>query len=148
MSKIVLAVLAAAAFLYGLWIVLLGRPLPDLSRASGLRRRFLLAATLFAALLSVVSCREVGQDPMCYRLPLQPTRVEIPTTNAVVTTLQAVWRTLDEKEGAQFQRQLASLASRGLVKDSVTNVLSLAFAEVAYHRGRTRGTLKSPGPPA
>jgi hypothetical protein len=147
MSKITLAILTAAAFLYALWLVIFRRELPRPSECRGLKRRFVLAALLFAGLLSMVSCRDSHPpyQPTCY-LAIPEEVEEIQTTNIpsqnIAITLKTVWRTLDPKQSDDFRKKLEAAVSKGEIDKNAANILSLAFSEIAFHKQRTRGTDK------
>jgi len=142
MSKITLVFLAAGAFLYAAWLTLFRRDLPDPASSRGLRRRFILATLLFVGLLSLTSCKDDPQTIMCYA-PMRSTNappVQGSTTNNAAVTLKAVWRTLDPGRSQEFRSELAKAVDGGEIRQRVADVLSFAFAEIAAHRSRTRGT--------
>lgn len=140
MSRITLAVLTVAAFLYAAWLVFLRKPLPDPGRTTGLRKRFLLAVLLFAGLLGASVSRADDQAPriMCYQVvapdakPVRMTRAE------AVSTLRAAWRTLDKKNGSEFRRKLNTAVEQGGIRQKVAAMLRVTFDELAYHKKRTR----------
>jgi len=142
MSKITIAVLTLAAFLYAAWLVFLRKPLPDPVNATGLRKRFLLAVLLFAGLLGASAARGDGPSPSslsCYdvRIPAA-TPVRMTRAEAVVT-LQAVWRTLDRDKGKEFRAKLDVAVKQGGVPRNAAAMLQVAFDELAFHQWRTVG---------
>ena len=146
MSKIALAALTIAAFAYALWLMLLKRRAPDPARASGLKKRFILATLLFVGLLGSAACGETD-DPRttCYApLPDPPTTRPGTSRAELVGMLKAVWRTLDPKQSDAFRQKLESAAAQGAVRKKLADMLAVAYAEIAYHKQRTRG----PGPNA
>ena len=112
MSKIILAVLTVAAFLYAAWLVLFGRRLPDPKQSAGVKRRFILATLLFVGLFGTGSVKG-GQPkivikdfppqrnpPMCYLPILRDDPVR--NHNRFIGTLKAVWRTPTQDGGITF----------------------------------------------
>jgi len=141
MSKIILAVLTAAAFACALWLVVTGRALPHPGHATGLRRRFCLATLLFVGLLTTAGSRAGQPVPTCYAPPpLPPPQASQPTgQHALVATLKAVWRTLDAKQNDEFRQKLEAAVGRGAIRQKTADMLAVAHAELAYHKYRTRG---------
>ncbi len=141
MSKIILAVLTAAAFAYALWLVVTGGTLPHPGHATGLRRRFCLATLLFVGLLTTAGSRAGQPVPTCYTPPpLPPPQTTQPTgQQALVATLKAVWRTLDAKQNDEFRQRLEAAVGQGAIQQKTADMLAIAHAELAYHKYRTRG---------
>lgn len=135
MSKLLIVLTAAAAFVYAAWLVALRRPLPDPRAASGLRRRFLFAVLIFAAALA--GCRKgPGPDATCYSMVyVPPTQTE---PNAVMT-LRSVWLTLDEKQSDLFNKKLDAAVSAGSLNRGAADILAVAYSNLAEHKYRTRG---------
>jgi len=138
-SKVLMVVLAAGAFVCAVWLVVSRGRLPEPARVTGLRRRFYLAVLLFVGVLtSTTSCgRQTPPQTMCY----EP--MERPATSSkapqAVATLKAVWLTLDPENGEKFREKLAEAVEEGEVEKQVSAVVQLAFKELAYHREYTRG---------
>lgn len=141
MSKIILAVLTAAALAYALWLVVTGRALPHPGHATGLRRRFYLATLLFVGLLTTAGSRAGQPVPTCYTPPpLPPPQTTQPTgQEALVATLKAVWRTLDAKQNDDLRQKLEAAVGQGAIRQKTADMLAVAHAELAYHKYRTRG---------
>jgi len=155
MSKITIAVLTLAAFLYAAWLVFLRKPLPDPVNATGLRKRFLLAVLLFAGLLGASASADETKTPviLCYS-PAPPAREEAADTDPsyrrevipvrrmsrdeVVATLKGVWRTLDPAKADEFRAKLFVAADSGAIRQKVAAMLQVAFEEVSRHKVRTR----------
>jgi len=134
-----MAVLTAVAFVYAAWLVASRSRLPEPARATGLRRRFYLATLLSVGLFTLVSGTSC-ERAMCYRAALPPGPGEsAAASQAVRSTLRAVWLALDPKDGKEFRRRLETQVARGEVKQRVSELLVLAFSELAYHKERTRG---------
>jgi len=141
MSKLIVPFLMLGAVLYALWLTLSRAPLPDVSRAAGFRKRFYLATVLFASMLTLFSGSS-GCRPGCY-VPMPPNesaRVAMPRD--VLSALRATWLTLDPESGKEFRRILERAAWKGYVSKRTSQMLALAFSELADHRERTRGNKK------
>jgi hypothetical protein len=136
--KIILPVLALAAFLYALWLVVFRLRLPDPQAAAGVRKRFYLATLLFVGFLTVVLTRSSGEvpPPACYAPPVQRA---VSPQEGVLATLAAVWKTLDPKDGESFGKKLEAAVQQGQMQQQLSDLLKVAFRELAYHRERTRG---------
>jgi hypothetical protein len=140
MSKITIAILTLAAFLYAAWLVFLRKPLPDPKGATGLRKRFLFAVLLFAGLLGASAGADDGKTPqiMCYSpAVLDPNPVKT-TREDAMTTLKAVWRTLDPEKGEEFRRRLDAAVKQGNLRQKVAGMLQVAFRDLSFHKARTR----------
>jgi hypothetical protein len=141
MSKILLAILTVAAFVYAGWLVFLRHPLPDLRQATGLRRRFRLATLLFAGLLGSHGCQYA---PLCY-LPAEPPPATAPAAPRNLSqTLKAAWRTLDPKQSDHFRKKLESAVDEGLVPQRTADMLAVAYNELSFHKQRTRSREPQP----
>jgi len=141
MSKITVAVLTLAAFLYAAWLVFLRKPLPDPVKATGLRKRFLLAVLLFAGLLGASATADDGKAPQitCYSVvAVDPTPVKM-TKEEAMATLKGVWKTLDPGKGEEFRRKLDAAVEHGSIQQKVAAMLEVAFRDLSFHRARTRG---------
>ncbi len=140
MSKIILLVLAVAAFFCAVWLVLTHRQLPEPKQARGLRRRFILATLLFVGLLVTTSSgQEAGPSETCYDIVL-PEKVRLPITeHKLGVTVKAVWRTLDPTRAEEFRNKLQEAVGQSVIRKKTANMLAIAFAELAYHKNRTRG---------
>lgn len=140
MSKVLMVVLAAGAFVCAVWLVVSRGRLPEPARVTGLRRRFYLAVLLFVGLLTsmlTTSCgRQTPPQTMCYEPMERPTASSEAPVSA---TLKAVWLTLDPENGEKFREKLAEAVEEGEVEKQVSAVVQLAFKELAYHREYTRG---------
>ena len=143
MSKIVLAVLTAAAFLYAAWLVLFRRQLPDPKQTTGVKRRFILATLLFVGLFGIMpasAAKKKPPRPLCYRAV--NIRVDQPgTRQQFAVTLKAVWRTLDPARAQEFREKLDKAAGEKVIRKKTADMLAVAFAEVAYHKERTHGKI-------
>jgi len=132
MSKLLLALLVAGAFLYALWLLLARRPLPNPARHRGWRRRFVLAASLFVAALGA----STGCFHSCYApLPPSPPKNVNPQAD-VFATLRAVWLTLDPARGEELRKQIELLIAQGRLREAEGRMLAMAYAEIAFHRKR------------
>ena len=139
MSKILLAILTAAAFAYALWLVVFRRELPHPGQATGLRRRLYLATLLFVGLLTTTGSRARQPVPTCYAPPPPPPPKQPAGQQALVDTLRAVWRTLDAKQNDEFRQKLEAAVGQGALRQKTADMLAVAHAELAYHKYRTRG---------
>ena len=139
MSKIVIFVLAAMAFMYAVYLTVLRKPLPQPARACGIKRRFFMATILFAGLLSFASA-DNQPEIKCYKVVSVPTteKHELSRRN-LVTTLKTVWRTLDPAQSEAFRKQLAAAVEKGNIRKKTAAILSEAFKQIASHKQRTRG---------
>jgi len=149
MSKITIVILTLAAFLYALWLVLLRKPLPDPLKATGVRKRFLLAVLLFAGLLGASGSARAakGPDVTCYFVgpPKEQQNQARPSSrDRVVATLQGVWRTLDQEKGKEFRAKLEAAARTGALPEKAANMLAVAYEDLAFHKHMTRS--KGPVP--
>jgi len=128
MSKVIVALLVMAAFIYAVWLVLFRKKLPDPKSTSGLKRRFLIATVLFAALLGTQSCIHCYQIAKIenYQLHRQD----------IIDTLQAVWWTLCLECEPQFREKLDELVEAGYVNRKPADMLRAAFSELAMHKKR------------
>jgi hypothetical protein len=139
MSKIMLAILTMAAFVYACWLVFLRKPLPDPRQASGFRRRFRLATLLFVGLL-------LGNSTGCWTCyvpamtPEQQRRME--RQRDAMSAIKAVWRTLDPGKNEEFRQKLLSAVGEGAIQQKTADMLAIAYEEMAEHKQRTR----DPGP--
>jgi hypothetical protein len=57
----------------------------------------------------------------------------------VPETLEAVWLTLDPKDGESFGQKVDAAVQQGQVKAQASDMLQFAFGELAVHRTRTEG---------
>jgi hypothetical protein len=141
MSKIILAILTVAAFMYACWLVFFRKPLPDPRQASGFRRRFRLATLLFVGLL-------LGNSAgcwTCYDISVEMAqRMELDRHKKVRTALSAVWRTLDPKQSDDFRKKLEGAVKEGAIDTKASDVLAVAYEELSYHRQRTRTDIPQP----
>ncbi len=136
MSKIGLLILVVVAFLYAGWLVIMKRALPDPRLAAGLKKRFLLATLLFVGMLALSS---YGKDKEA-KTPAPPAKNEDGVKTAdYITTLKAVWKTLDQKRGEEFRKQLEACVKDKNINEDVSKMLSLAYSEIGMHKERTRG---------
>ena len=135
MAKLILALLVAGAFLWALWIVLSRHAPPDPSRHAGWRRRFVLATWLFVAAWGAYT----GCTRSCYAPPPPPLNSTKPQPD-VASTLRAVWLTLDPARGEEFRKQIEPLVAQGRLREPEGRMLAMAYAEIAFHRHRTRGS--------
>jgi hypothetical protein len=147
MSKITIAILTLAAFLYAFWLVFLRRPLPDPVKATGLRKRFLLAVLLFAGLLGAAGAGRAakGPDVTCYFAgPPKQEEARRMSRDQAVATLKGIWRTLDQEKGKEFRAKLEAAARTGEIREKVANMLAVTFEDLAHHKFMTRS--KGPVP--
>jgi hypothetical protein len=114
--KLLIPFLAIAAFVYALWLVVFRLPLPNPQGATGLRKRFYLAVLLFVGLFGALLVSDY-----LYR-------------KGVAWTLESVWMTLDPKTEETFGQKLDAAVRDGLVTQEVSDILEVAFKELAYHR--------------
>ena len=141
MSKIVLAVLTVAAFLYAAWLVLFRRQLPDPKQTTGLKRRFILATLLFVGLFGIIpasAAKKKPPRPTCYK-PASMRVVQPGACQQLAITLKAVWRTLDPARAQEFRDKLQKAAGDKVIRKKTADMLAIAYADVAYHKKRTRG---------
>jgi len=137
MTRIALLLLTIGAFLYAVWLVLRGRPLPQPGGTRGLKRRFLLATLLFVGLLSQVSRGQSAGAP-------DPNVLDPNTASQVVApedlwvTIKTVWRTLDPNQAEVFRQHLETAVADGQVRQRVADILSTAFAQIATYNSLTR----------
>jgi hypothetical protein len=143
MTRIALLLLTVGAFVYAVWLVLRGRPLPQPGGTHGLKRRFLLATLLFAGLLSQVS-RGQSADAADPNLsdPNSPWPVVAPEDLWV--TIKTVWRTLDPNQAEVFRQHLETAVADGQVRQRVADILSTAFTQIAAHSKVPRSLQDSP----
>lgn len=139
MSKIILAVLTAAAFAYALWLVVTGGTLPHPGEATGLRRRFYLATLLFVGCLT--ACDRKQPEVMCYTVPAALRPSSQPSSQPErdgLTALKAAWRMLDPKQSEDFRTRLEAAVGEGVVHQKTAAMLAVAYKELSYHKQRTR----------
>ncbi len=141
MSKIAISLLVLLAFFYALWLVAARRRLPDPGRVRGLRRRLVLGSLLFVGLLQGGACK-TDQQKKPVAKPSEPPATapasRPASTGDVLSTIKAVWRTLDPARGKELRQKLEAAAREGAVRPKVADMLATAFAEIAAHRVRTR----------
>jgi hypothetical protein len=141
MSKVLIAVLTVAAFVYAVWLVLTRRRLPNPRHHRGLRRRFVLATLLFVGLLATTFSR-AGRPPevTCYDVVFVLPEVRQPiTAHKFGVAIKAIWRTLDPAQSDEFRNKLEAVAAEGKIRKKTADMLTIAFSELAYHKQRTRG---------
>ncbi|MHC4778175.1 MAG: hypothetical protein ACYTFG_06305 [Planctomycetota bacterium] len=129
MSKLLTFVLAVGAFCIAVYIVTLRRPLPEPARERGLRRSFLVAVCLFAALLTGTSYGQEGTKPP-YKPNPWAARLLIPNN------LKLIWRALDRKKSDEFGAIVQKAAKDGALRGRVASMLETAFNELSYHKYR------------
>lgn len=141
MSKVLLVILTAAALLYAAYLVIFRRQMPDPKNTKGLKRRFILATLLFVGMFGIMPARAAKKNPprpTCYTPA--PIRVDQPgTRRQLAVTLKAVWRTLDPNRAQEFRNKLEKAAGEKVIRQKTADMLAIAFAEVAFHKDRTRG---------
>lgn len=145
MSKIIIAILTIAAFVYACWLVFLRRPLPDPRRADGFRRRFQLATLLFVGCLT--ACDRKQPEVMCYTVPAASRPSSQPSSQPErdgLTVLKSAWRTLDPRQSEGFRKKLEAAVGEGVVRQKTADMLAVAYKELSYHKQRTRS--KEPQP--
>jgi len=135
MTKIVMAVLTAAAFVFALWFVLCKRALPDPRQTTGWRRRFRLATLLFVGLL-------LGHNAACLtcyvpaRTPEQEQQWN--RRREAMAAVSAAWRTLDAGRNEEFRQKLEAAASEEVIQKNTVDMLMVAYDELAMHKQITR----------
>ncbi|NLE57217.1 MAG: hypothetical protein GX616_02570 [Planctomycetes bacterium] len=145
MSKITLAILTVAAFLYACWLAFFRQPLPDPRQTNGLRRRFLLATLLFVGCLT--ACDRKQPEVMCYTVPAASRPSSRPSSQPErdgLTVLKSAWRALDPRQSEDFRKKLEAAVGEGAVQQKTADMLAVAYEELAYHKQRTRS--KEPQP--
>ncbi|MBN2138081.1 MAG: hypothetical protein JW720_09755 [Sedimentisphaerales bacterium] len=135
MTKITVALLTVAAFIYAAFLVLAKVPLPQPRRFSGPRRRFVLATLLFVGLIGRASAMRDNPQVLCYYVAISPDKLK---TN-LAAALKAIWRTLDPNKSEKFRKKLEAAAGDGVIRSKTAEMLALAYSELAYHKERTRG---------
>lgn len=141
MTKILLAVLTLAAFLYAAWLVILRRHLPDPQGVTGWRRRFRLGTLLFAGFLAGAPLQ--GGCANMNEIAGRSTEADgesLTPSLKFLSTLQAVWLALDMERGKEFRSALEPLVHEGLVARDVATTLTFAYAELAFHKFRRQAT--------
>ncbi|HBC85354.1 MAG TPA: hypothetical protein DCZ94_00200 [Lentisphaeria bacterium] len=135
MSKISIAILIVAAFIYAVWLVLLERKLPDLRMKTGLKRRFILAVLLFAGMLMNTGCRS---PVLCYRPAYTEVDEKTQKTYKVIDTISAAWKVLDADKGEEFRNKLEECVKNKNMDENVSKMLTLAYSELSQHKMMTR----------
>jgi len=144
-SKIIIAILTIAAFVYACWLVFFRQPLPDPRQSGGLRRRFCLATLLFVGCLT--ACDRKQPEVMCYTVPAAPRPSSQPSSQPErdgLTVLKSAWRTLDPRQSEGFRKKLEAAVGEGVVRQKTADMLAVAYKELSYHKQRTRS--KEPQP--
>jgi hypothetical protein len=145
--KLLIPFLAIAAFVYALWLVVFRRRLPNPQGATGLRKRFYLAVLLFVGFLTIAlpSLRGRGGllGPSCYEQIAPGPAVS--AREGALATLEAVWLTLDSRNGESFARKLDAAVEQGQVQRELSAMLIMAFRELASHKELTRGEGRKAG---
>jgi hypothetical protein len=136
MTRIALLLLTVGAFVYAVWLVLRGRPLPQPGGTRGLKRRFLLATLLFVGLLSQVSKGQSSAADPNLADPNTPSHVV--AAEDVWVTIKTVWRTLDPNQAEVFRQHLETAVADGQVRQRVADILSTAFTQIAAHSEAAR----------
>jgi len=75
---------------------------------------------------------------MCYAMLATPPDPPL-NRNGLVAALRAIWKTLDPEQSEQFRQKLEATAGNGVIRRKTADMLAVAFAEIAYHKQRTRG---------
>jgi hypothetical protein len=143
MTRIALLLLTIGAFMYALWLVLRGKPLPQTNGTRGLKCRFLLATLLFVGLLSQVVGGQSASDPAGSD-PNAPSRVV--AAEDLWVTIKTVWRTLDPNQAEVFRQHLETAVADGQVRQRVADILSLAFTQIAAQNAPEPQDDQSPPP--
>ncbi|UCG49650.1 MAG: hypothetical protein JSU94_07685 [Phycisphaerales bacterium] len=139
MSRIAIAVLTAAAFVYALWLMLRRkRPGPVYNNA--LHRRFVTATLVFTGLLGTTPGAGQGKETVGPEMSAQPSAS---SGRDIVRTLRVIWRTLESGSNAEFSRQVAAAAENGGIRRKTAKMLTRVFSELTYHKERTRPDKKS-----
>jgi len=134
MNRIGMAFLLAAAACFAVWIVLMRLQAPEPGSHAGWRRRFVLATLLFVAAWGAgTACRS------CYAMDVSREAAS-DRSRDVVSTLRAVWLTLDPARGEELRKQIEPLVAQGRLQEPEGRMLAMAYAEIAFHRHRTRGS--------
>lgn len=135
MTKIIMAVLTVAAFVYALWLVLGKRALPDPRQTTGWRRRFRLATLLFVGLL-------LGHNAACWTCYIPPpTREQQEQRNRreeARAAVSAAWRTLDAGRNEEFRQKLEAAVGENVIQKNTVDMLMVAYDELAMHKQITR----------
>ncbi|MHC5081803.1 MAG: hypothetical protein ACYTHN_22595, partial [Planctomycetota bacterium] len=137
MSKLLTFALVLAAFVTAVYFVTRRRNVPRPARRPGLRRNFLVAVGLFAALLVGDGCGKNGPQPMCYKTAPTGGGEEM-TRQGLVQALREVWLTLDMSQSSELGLIVDSAAEKGVIRKKVASMLRTAFDEIAGHRKREK----------
>lgn len=138
MSKVIMFGLAAGAFFYAVWLILRKKELPDPRGAKGIKKRFILATLLCAALLSS-GMRQRPPDVTCYDIVTVTTPTGREERLELAKSLESVWLTLDQKKGERFRAKLEAAVADGVIRARVADMLAIAYEGLAEHKWRTSG---------
>ncbi len=138
MSKILIAVLTAAAFFYALWLVVFRRPQPEPRKARGLKQRFYLAALLFVGWLGLSYAESPTTNTNSTPCMSAEEKARHMRLSKLKDCLESVWRTLEVNRDEEFRKQLKLAVQNKLFTRQVADKLATAYSALAMHKQSTR----------
>ncbi len=136
MSKLLIGVFAVAAFAYAAYIVVLRRPLPELARTKGFKRRFLLTAMVFVGLMFAILNFSDAGEARGNETAASPPEEKLGIGDFIALA-NSIWQGLDKSKIESFDRTVDEFSSSGAFDAKVASYLKLAYAEMARHKAMT-----------